>query len=216
MQKRHPNGRSRGVMASRVTCARFQTQGPTAAQAAGRRPGRSTARAGGPTDGWCPARPTAGGPGARGGGRHPGGVGGGQLGVPGAPQADRAVLSGERRARQAPARDVADVRVAVHASMRPPSSPPELLAALAQVESGGNPVARTYWRWRADVRIPWTCTGRRRARSACTRSPTGRSRRPSGTASTTTWWSRTAPGTTCARAGSTASTRGSCRPTPSS
>ncbi len=26
---------------------------------------------------------------------------------------------------------------------------PELLAALAQVESGGNPVARTYWRWRA-------------------------------------------------------------------
>ncbi len=24
---------------------------------------------------------------------------------------------------------------------------PELLAALAQVESGGNPVARTYWRW---------------------------------------------------------------------
>ena len=28
------------------------------------------------------------------------------------------------------------------------SIPPELLAALAQVESGGNPVARTYWRWR--------------------------------------------------------------------
>jgi len=26
--------------------------------------------------------------------------------------------------------------------------PPELLAALAQVESSGNPVARTYWRWR--------------------------------------------------------------------
>lgn len=25
---------------------------------------------------------------------------------------------------------------------------PDLLAALAQVESGGNPVARTYWRWR--------------------------------------------------------------------
>ena len=25
---------------------------------------------------------------------------------------------------------------------------PELLAALAQVESGGNPMARTYWRWR--------------------------------------------------------------------
>src|SRR6267142_211412 len=26
--------------------------------------------------------------------------------------------------------------------------PTELLAALAQVESAGNPVARTYWRWR--------------------------------------------------------------------
>ena len=25
---------------------------------------------------------------------------------------------------------------------------PELLAALAQVEDAGNPVARTYWRWR--------------------------------------------------------------------
>jgi len=25
---------------------------------------------------------------------------------------------------------------------------PELLAALAQVEGAGNPVARTYWRWR--------------------------------------------------------------------
>ncbi len=29
-----------------------------------------------------------------------------------------------------------------------PSVTPELLAALAQVEGGGNPVARTYWRWR--------------------------------------------------------------------
>lgn len=28
------------------------------------------------------------------------------------------------------------------------SIPPELLAALAQIESTGNPVARTYWRWR--------------------------------------------------------------------
>ncbi len=28
------------------------------------------------------------------------------------------------------------------------SIPPELLAALAQIESSGNPVARTYWRWR--------------------------------------------------------------------
>src|SRR5262249_49778127 len=28
---------------------------------------------------------------------------------------------------------------------------PELLAALAQVESTGNPVARTYWRWRPSL-----------------------------------------------------------------
>ena len=28
---------------------------------------------------------------------------------------------------------------------------PELLAALAQVEGAGNPVARTYWRWRAST-----------------------------------------------------------------
>src|SRR3954467_15134645 len=28
-----------------------------------------------------------------------------------------------------------------------PAITPELLAALAQVESSGNPVARTYWRW---------------------------------------------------------------------
>jgi hypothetical protein len=29
-----------------------------------------------------------------------------------------------------------------------PTITPELLAALAQVESAGNPIARTYWRWR--------------------------------------------------------------------
>lgn len=28
------------------------------------------------------------------------------------------------------------------------AAPPELLAALAQIEGAGNPVARTYWRWR--------------------------------------------------------------------
>jgi hypothetical protein len=32
-----------------------------------------------------------------------------------------------------------------------PTITPELLAALAQVESSGNPVARTYWRWRLSV-----------------------------------------------------------------
>ena len=30
--------------------------------------------------------------------------------------------------------------------------PPELLAALAQGESSGNPVERTYWRWRWSIR----------------------------------------------------------------
>jgi hypothetical protein len=69
---------------------------------------------------------------------------------------------------------------------------PELLAALAQVEGVGNPVARTYWRWRG---IPSSCTGRRRAPSASTRSLTGRSARRSATASTTTQWSRPGPGT---------------------
>ena len=42
---------------------------------------------------------------------------------------------------------------------------PELLAALAQIESTGNPVARTYWRWR----LTWTlsgCTSPRQAPSA--------------------------------------------------
>src|SRR5688572_10452744 len=29
-----------------------------------------------------------------------------------------------------------------------PTMTPELLAALAQAEGSGNPVARTYWRWR--------------------------------------------------------------------
>src|SRR5581483_8430665 len=30
---------------------------------------------------------------------------------------------------------------------------PELLAALAQVESSGNPVARTYWRWQLSLNL---------------------------------------------------------------
>src|SRR6201991_5303050 len=33
----------------------------------------------------------------------------------------------------------------------PPAITPELLAALAQTESSGNPVARTYWRWRLSL-----------------------------------------------------------------
>ena len=49
---------------------------------------------------------------------------------------------------------------------------PEFLAALAQTEATGNPVARTYWRWRATPTL-LRCTGRPRAPSACTRSRDG-------------------------------------------
>lgn len=45
---------------------------------------------------------------------------------------------------------------------------PELLAALAQVEGAGNPLARTYWRWR----LSWNrslLTSRPRVVSVCTR-----------------------------------------------
>src|SRR5213596_1584562 len=92
---------------------------------------------------------------------------------------------------------------------------PDLLAALAQVEGRGNPVARTYWRWRLTWN-PFQLYQPASSGSACTRSPMRRFGRRSGTASTTTWWSRMAPGTTCGRAGSPASTLASCRATPSS
>ena len=45
---------------------------------------------------------------------------------------------------------------------------PELLAALAQVEGAGNPVARTYWRWRRPGTLSRS-TSPPRAPSACTR-----------------------------------------------
>src|SRR5207247_2113345 len=52
-------------------------------------------------------------PDPRGRGPHPGAVVGGELGVPGDPQADRVVLSGERRAREDAARNLATVRAAL-------------------------------------------------------------------------------------------------------
>src|SRR2546425_2909748 len=55
----------------------------------------------------------AGDPGPRGCGCRPGAVVGGELVVPGRPQADGVVLSGERRALQGAARDVAAVRAAL-------------------------------------------------------------------------------------------------------
>ena len=45
---------------------------------------------------------------------------------------------------------------------------PELLAALAQVEGAGNPVARTYWRWRLTWH-PSRSTSSPRPPLACTR-----------------------------------------------
>ena len=46
-------------------------------------------------------------------------------------------------------RDLAVVRADLPRARDRASITPEFLAALAQVEATGNPVARTYWRWRA-------------------------------------------------------------------
>src|SRR5262245_64314966 len=46
---------------------------------------------------------------------------------------------------------------------------PELLAALAQVEGAGNPVARTYWRWQLSW-LPFGWYRRPRSAAASTRS----------------------------------------------
>ena len=59
---------------------------------------------------------------------------------------------------------------------------PEFLAALAQVEASGNPVARAYWRWTWTL-DPLDVYRPRRARSASIRSPTARSTRRAATAS---------------------------------
>ena len=86
---------------------------------------------------------------------------------------------------------------------------PELLAALAQVEGSGNPVARTYWRWR----FSWNPFELYRPASSAVgmfQMTDGTFRRPGATASTATSSSRTVPGTICGRVGSTRSTRASC------
>jgi hypothetical protein len=62
---------------------------------------------------------------------------------------------------------------------------PELLAALAQVESSGNPVARTYWRWRFSWN-PFELYGPASSAAGCFRSPMERSQRPGAIASTIT------------------------------
>ena len=67
---------------------------------------------------------------------------------------------------------------------------PELLAALAQVEAAGNPVARAVARARVGGSARALPAGLR-ARWACTRSPTARSAKPGATASATTSPSRT-------------------------
>ena len=84
---------------------------------------------------------------------------------------------------------------------------PEFLAALAQIEASGNPVARTYWRWSMTPRASMF-TGPRRARSACISLLTVHSRRRGVTAFTITPSSRMDRGTMCTRAGSTRCIRG--------
>src|ERR1700752_2198109 len=59
---------------------------------------------------------------------------------------------------------------------------PELLAALAQIESTGNPVARTYWRWRLTWN-PLGYTSPRRAPLAFIRCPMRPTRRKAAIAS---------------------------------
>src|SRR5580658_3790427 len=83
-----------------------------------------------------------------------------------------------------------------------PTVTPALLAALAQVEGSGNPLVRTYWRWRwaARPRAPW----------ACTRSPTGLLPRHAAIAFTITAWCARVAGTTGTRVGSTRCTCGYC------
>jgi len=79
--------------------------------------------------------------------RHRDGVVGGELRLPRDPQAHRTVLPGERYVRQTPPetwRQYAPL-FRRHSTA---TITPELLAALAQVEASGDPVARTYWRWR--------------------------------------------------------------------
>ena len=63
------------------------------------------------------------------------------------PQADRAVLLRRPSARQGPPETWRQYG-ALFRTYSTHSIAPELLAALAQVESSGNPVDRTYWRWR--------------------------------------------------------------------
>jgi hypothetical protein len=82
---------------------------------------------------------------------------------------------------------------------------PELLAALAQVEGAGDPVARTYWRWQ----VAWHPFEVYRPASSAVgmyqiTDPTFRE--AEALACAITWWRRT-------RAGSAASTPACCRAT---
>ena len=78
-------------------------------------------------------------------------LGVGELASAGRPgRTHRGIRRGQRLAWKAcPARALTASNAARSSTSTPRrSSHPELLAALAQVESSGNPVARTYWRWR--------------------------------------------------------------------
>ena len=70
-----------------------------------------------------------------------------QLDLSGYSQAIRIVLSSQRHAEQNAGGDLAAVRTALSEVLYGCGYAKKLLAALAQVEGSGNPVARTYWRW---------------------------------------------------------------------
>jgi hypothetical protein len=70
-----------------------------------------------------------------------------ELGRAGGPQARGADRPCQRVARQGPHADLGAVRPALRDHSTAVVTP-ELLAALAQTESSGDPVALTYWRWR--------------------------------------------------------------------
>ena len=141
-----------------------------------------------------------------------------QLDLPGGAQALRAVLPRQRRALQDAGRDLGHVRVRLPQALHEHDH-----AGVPRRAGAGRGVGQSHRAHLlalvADGAARSMSIGRRRARSACTRSPTARSRRRGATASTITSSSRTVRGTTCTRAGSTACipassprTRSSSRP----
>jgi hypothetical protein len=92
---------------------------------------------------------------------------------------------------------------------------PAFLAALAQIEASGNPIARTYWRWSL-TESPFDLYRPASSAVGMYQLTTVRSRRRGTTASTIMSSSRTARGTTFTRVGSMACIHASSPRIPSS